>query len=98
MTKDASPQKKKTIEDALKQMEDFFSGKTPRKTPEQAKADRDDWKKKSMAEVKARNEKMPQRAAPKTRLIFQAFKSVMLSCLRFTKKAKITNTLIEIKT
>ena len=57
MTKDASPQKKKTIEDALKQMEDFFSGKTPRKTPEQAKADRDDWKKKSMAEVKARNEK-----------------------------------------
>lgn len=57
MTKDESPQKKKTIEDALKQMEDFFSGKTPRKTPEQAKADRDEWKRKSMAEVKARNEK-----------------------------------------
>ena len=57
MTKDASPQKKKTIEDALKQMEDFFSGKTPRKTSEEAKADREAWKQKSMADVKARNEK-----------------------------------------
>lgn len=56
MTTDSSP-KKKTIQDALKEMEDFFSGKTPRKTPEQAKADREAWKQKSMAEVKARNEK-----------------------------------------
>jgi len=57
MIKDSSPQTKKSVQDALKQMEDFFSGKTPRKTPEEAKADREAWNKKSMAEVKARNEK-----------------------------------------
>jgi len=57
MIRDSSPQTKKSVQDALKQMEDFFSGKTPRKTPEEAKADREAWKKKSMAEVKARNEK-----------------------------------------
>ena len=57
MIRDSSPQTKKSVQDALKQMEDFFSGKTPRKTPEQAKADREAWKQKSMADVKARNEK-----------------------------------------
>lgn len=56
MTTDSSP-KKKSIQDALKQMEDFFSGKTPRKTPEEAKADRETFKQESMAKVKARNEK-----------------------------------------
>jgi hypothetical protein len=57
MIRDSSPQTKKSVQDALKQMEDFFSGKTPRKTPEEAKADREAWKQKSMADVKARNEK-----------------------------------------
>ena len=57
MTTDSSP-KRKTIQDALKEMQDAFSGKTPRKTPEEAKADREAWKQKSMADVKARNEKM----------------------------------------
>lgn len=56
MTTDSSP-KKKTIQDALKEIEDAFSGKTPRKTSEQAKADREAWKQKSMADVKARDEK-----------------------------------------
>jgi hypothetical protein len=56
MTTDSSP-KRKTIQDALKEMQDAFSGKTPRKTPEQIKADTEAWKKKSMADVKARNEK-----------------------------------------
>lgn len=53
-----SPEKKKRLEEALKQTEDFFSGKTPRKTPEQARADREAWKQKSMADVKARNDKI----------------------------------------
>jgi len=57
MIKDSSPQTKKSVQDALKQMEDFFSGKTPRKTPEEAKADREAFKQESMAKVKARNEK-----------------------------------------
>lgn len=57
MIRDSSPQTKKSVQDALKQMEDFFSGKTPRKTPEEARADREAWKQKSMADVKARNEK-----------------------------------------
>ena len=69
MTTDSSP-KKKTIQDALKEMEDFFSGKTPRKTPEEARADREAWKQKSMADVKARNEKAraESRAKDKTNL------------------------------
>ena len=57
-----SPEKKKRLEEALKQTEDFFSGKTPRKTPEQARADREAWKQKSMADVKARNDKIKANA------------------------------------
>jgi hypothetical protein len=57
MMLESSPTAKKSIQDALKKMEDAFSGKTPRKTPEEAKADHEAWKQKSMAEVKARNEK-----------------------------------------
>ena len=53
-----SPEKKRRLEEATKQIEDFFSGKMPRKTPEQAKADREAWKQKSMADVKARNDKI----------------------------------------
>jgi hypothetical protein len=54
----SSPEKKRRLEEATKQIEDFFSGKTPRKTPEQARADREAWKQKSMADVKARNDKI----------------------------------------
>jgi len=54
----SSPETKKRLEEATKGIEDFFSGKTPRKTPEQAKADREAWKQKSMADVKARNDKI----------------------------------------
>jgi hypothetical protein len=57
MMLESSPAMKRSIQDALKKMEDAFSGKTPRKTPEEAKADREAWKQKSMADVKARNEK-----------------------------------------
>ena len=53
-----SPEKKRKIEEALKKTEDFFSGKTPRKTSEEAKADREASKQKSMADVKARNDKI----------------------------------------
>ena len=52
-----SPEKKRKLEEALKQANDFFSGKTPKKTGAQAKADREAWKQKSMADVKARNDK-----------------------------------------
>ncbi len=54
----SSPETKKRLDEATKKIEDFFSGKTPRKTPEQAKADREAWKQKSMADVKARNDKI----------------------------------------
>jgi hypothetical protein len=57
MTKDSSPQKKKSVQDALAKMDAFFGGNAPRKTPEQAKSDHEAWKQKSMADVKARNEK-----------------------------------------
>lgn len=57
MIRDSSPATKKAVQEALGKMEDFFSGKTPRKTPEQAKADRETFKQESMARVKARNEK-----------------------------------------
>lgn len=57
MMLESSPATKKAVQEALKKMEDAFSGKTPRLTPEQAKAEREAWKQKSMAEVKARNEK-----------------------------------------
>lgn len=54
---ESSPATKKAVQEALKKMEDAFSGKTPRKSPEEAKAEREAFKQKSMAEVKARNEK-----------------------------------------
>ena len=54
---ESSPATKKAAQEALKKMEDFFSGKTPRKTSEEAKADREAFKQESMAKVKARNEK-----------------------------------------
>jgi membrane protein involved in colicin uptake len=53
----SSPETKRKIEEAAKKAEDFFSGKTPRKTPAEAKAEHEAWKQKSMADVKARNEK-----------------------------------------
>ena len=54
----SSPEKKRRLEEATKKIEDFFSGKTPRKTPAEAKAEREAWKQKSMSDVKARNEKI----------------------------------------
>lgn len=62
-----SPEKKKRREEAVKGIEDFFSGKTPRKTPEQAKADREAFKQKSMADVKARNDKIKADALERDR-------------------------------
>jgi hypothetical protein len=62
-----SPEKKSKREEAVKGIEDFFSGKTPRKTPEQAKADREAWKQKSMADVKARNDKIKADALERDR-------------------------------
>jgi len=53
----SSPEKKRKLEEATKKIEDFFGGKTPRKTGAQAKANREAWKQKSMADVKSRNEK-----------------------------------------
>jgi len=53
----SSPEKKRKLEEATKKIEDFFGGKMPRKTGAQAKADREAWKQKSMADVKARNDK-----------------------------------------
>jgi hypothetical protein len=63
----SSPETKKRLEEATKSIEDFFSGKTPRKTPEQAKADREAFKQKSMADVKARNEKIKSEALERDR-------------------------------
>jgi len=63
----SSPETKKRLEEATKSIEDFFSGKTPRKTPEQAKADREAWKQKSMADVKARNDKIKADAIARDR-------------------------------
>lgn len=63
----SSPETKKRLEEATKGIEDFFSGKTPRKTSEQAKADREAWKQKSMADVKARNEKIKSEALERDR-------------------------------
>ena len=54
---ETSPAMKKAVAEALKKMDTYFDAKTPRKTPEQAKAEHEAWKKKSMADVKARNEK-----------------------------------------
>jgi hypothetical protein len=53
-----SPEKKKKREEAVKGIEDFFSGKTPRKSKAEMKAERESWKQKSMADVKARNDKI----------------------------------------
>lgn len=57
MMLESSPATKKAVQEALKKMEDAFSGKTPRKSPEEAKAEREAFKQESMARVKARNEK-----------------------------------------
>ena len=62
-----SPEKKRRLEEALKKTEDFYSGKTPRKTPEQAKADREAFKQKSIADVKARNDKIKADAIERDR-------------------------------
>ena len=55
---ESSPATKRAVQEALKKADDFFSGKTPRKTVEEHKAEREAWKQKSMADVKARNDKM----------------------------------------
>jgi len=64
---ESSPEKKRRLEEATKSIEDFFSGKTPRKTPEEAKADREAFKQKSMADVKARNDKIKSEALERDR-------------------------------
>ena len=49
---ETSPAMKRAVAEALKKMDTYFDAKTPRKTPEQAKAEHEAWKKKSMADVK----------------------------------------------
>jgi len=62
-----TPETEKAVKKGVQQIEDFFSGKTPRKTPEQAKADREAWKQKSMADVKARNEEIKAKGVQRER-------------------------------